>query len=208
MSHTVRTLVCPPERVFAVLADGWLFPSWVVGASRMRSVEDGWPHVGSRLHHSFGIWPVLIDDETTALQWDPPHRFVIQPKGWPIGEARVAIDVEPHERGCVVHIREQAVTGPGAFVPVWMLDIGLHLRNVETLRRLAFLAEGAASGDALSRTDQATRADRATAPSPRRSWFAKTASLAVAVLPLVGLALHVRTRKHARLGGLRRTVAG
>ena len=33
-----RVLSCSPEDVFDVLADGWLFPTWVVGASRMRNV--------------------------------------------------------------------------------------------------------------------------------------------------------------------------
>lgn len=185
MSHTVRILDCPPERVFAVLADAWLFPTWVVGASRMRSVDDRWPHVGSKLHHSFGVWPMLIDDETTAQHWDPPHRFVIQPKGWPIGEARVAIDVEPHARGCTVHLREQAVKGPGTFVPVWMLDLGLHLRNIETLHRLAYLAEGGAGGEHIVEAAEPTAGDRAAVEYPERSFFAKTVSVAVTVVPVI-----------------------
>ena len=43
MSRNVRVLQCTPEDVFRVLADGWLYPCWVVGASRMRKVEDTWP---------------------------------------------------------------------------------------------------------------------------------------------------------------------
>ena len=66
MSNNVRLMACSPEDVFAVLADGWLFPTWVVGASRMRKVEEAWPQVGSRLHHSFGVWPALLNDETTV----------------------------------------------------------------------------------------------------------------------------------------------
>ena len=142
MSVNVRRMNCTPDEVFAVLADGWLFPTWVVGASRMRDVDEAWPREGSRLQHSFGVWPALIDDETTVLEWDPPHRMVIQPAGWPIGEARVALDVKPRGDGCVGRITEQAVKGPGALVPPAILDVGLHLRNTETLRRLAFLAEG------------------------------------------------------------------
>ena len=29
----------PPSAVWAVLADGWLYPVWVVGAARMREVD-------------------------------------------------------------------------------------------------------------------------------------------------------------------------
>jgi hypothetical protein len=145
MSTNVRTMNCSPADVFAVLADGWVFPTWVVGASRMRAVDVVWPAVGSRLQHSFGVWPVLINDETRVLEWDPPRRMVIQPHGWPIGEARVTISVKPRGRGCVVRITEEAVKGPGALVPPFLLDPPLYLRNVETLRRLAFIAEGRVS---------------------------------------------------------------
>ena len=79
MSVNVREMNCSPEAVFAVLADGWIFPTWVVGASRMRDVDDAWPAVGSKLQHSFGVWPLVIDDETTVLEYDPPRRMVIQP---------------------------------------------------------------------------------------------------------------------------------
>ena len=59
-----RTIQAVPARVWAVLADGWLYPSWVVGASRMRDVEESWPAPGSQLHHSVGLWPLLLDDRT------------------------------------------------------------------------------------------------------------------------------------------------
>ena len=63
-----RRLNCSPEQVFAVLCDGWTYPVWVVGASRMRSVDEGWPTPGTKLHHSFGTWPLLIDDTTEVLR--------------------------------------------------------------------------------------------------------------------------------------------
>ena len=86
---------CSAEDVFAVLADGWVYPVWVVGASRMRAVDDDWPEVGSRLHHSAGAWPLLIDDTSEVLAYDPPRAMVLQARGWPAGEARVEITVEP-----------------------------------------------------------------------------------------------------------------
>ncbi len=144
MATNVRVLACAPEDVFRVLANGWLYPAWVVGASRMRQVEGRWPQPGSKLHHSFGTWPILIDDSTSILEWDPPRRAVLQARGWPIGEARVSIEVRPRGGGCVVRIHEQAVSGPAALVPRIFADPPLHWRNSETLRRLAYLAENAA----------------------------------------------------------------
>ena len=127
-----------------MLADGWLYPSWVVGASRMRDVEADWPQPGSRVHHSFGVWPVLLNDETVIREWDPPRRVVMSPKGWPVGEALVTIDVKPRGEGCVVRIQEKAQKGPATLIPSFAMDLYLHWRNVETLRRLAFIAEGRA----------------------------------------------------------------
>jgi uncharacterized protein YndB with AHSA1/START domain len=135
---------CAPEDVFAVLNDGWLFPAWVVGASRMRDVSPAWPQKGSRLHHSFGVWPFVVDDSTSVLEFDPPHRIVLQARGWPIGEAHITIDVKPRGDDCVVRIQEVAAEGPGSFIPQPLLDLPLHVRNAETLRRLAHLAEGGA----------------------------------------------------------------
>jgi hypothetical protein len=143
MSNNARVMNCPPDAVFRVLANGWLYPGWVVGASRMRDVEASWPAAGARLHHSFGVWPLLIDDSTSSEVWDPPHRTVVKARGWPIGEARVTIDVKPRgDSQCIVRIQEEAVSGPGRFVPAPIMDVLLHIRNTETLHRLAYLAEG------------------------------------------------------------------
>jgi hypothetical protein len=144
MSRNVRVLRCTPEDVFRVLRDGWLYPSWVVGASRMRDVDEFWPAARSELHHSFGVWPMLIDDKTVVEECDDPRRMVMRARGWPIGEARVTIDVKPRGDGCVVRIQEEAVAGPGKYVPEPLLDMMLHWRNTETLHRLAYLAEGLA----------------------------------------------------------------
>lgn len=145
MSRNVRELRCTPEDVFGVLANGWLYPSWVVGASRMREVDEFWPAAGTRLHHSFGVWPVLIDDSTEIESCIPPRQLVMRARGWPIGEARVTIDIKPRGDGCVVRIQEEAVAGPGRYVPEAIMDVFLHWRNTETLHRLAYLAEGMAS---------------------------------------------------------------
>src|SRR3954469_1215388 len=117
MARNARRIDASPERVFEVLASGWLYPSWVVGASRIRAVDDAWPANGAELHHSFGVWPLLINDKTVLLEWDPPRRAVLQAHGWPIGEARVTIEVRPQGRASIVRLTEDAVEGPGRMVP-------------------------------------------------------------------------------------------
>lgn len=142
MATTTRLFHCPPEAVFGVLADGWTYPVWVVGASRMRHVDENWPEPGSRIAHSVGVWPAVIDDETVVVEWDAPRRALLHAKGWPIGEARVLLEVRPHAEGCVVRLHEWPVKGPFQFVPKALFDPPVHLRNREALRRLAYLAEG------------------------------------------------------------------
>ena len=141
MSTVTRLMHCSPADVAAVLADGWLYPSWVVGASRMREVSPRWPDPGSTLHHSVGSWPFLLDDTTTALIWDPPRRLRVRARGWPMGEAEVQLDIVPESQGTLVSITERAVAGPGRFVPGPIQDAAIAPRNRETLQRLALLAQ-------------------------------------------------------------------
>ncbi|GLJ94785.1 SRPBCC family protein [Microbacterium dextranolyticum] len=139
---SVRLFDCTPDDVFAVLGDGWLYPAWVVGASRMRAVDPEWPAEGARLHHSLGVWPVLFDDDTQLVEWSPPQRVKLRAKAGPLGRGVVVIEVKPRGQGCVVRMGEEPVAGLGALLPRLVWAPLLHLRNEETLRRLAFLAEG------------------------------------------------------------------
>ena len=83
MTTTERVIKTTPQRVWDVLADGWLYPLWVVGASRMREVDDDWPSVGSRIHHSVGVWPALIDDETRITGCEPLRSSGCGPRAGP-----------------------------------------------------------------------------------------------------------------------------
>ena len=142
MSTTSRPMSATPEQVWSVLADGWLYALFVVGAARMRDVDEGWPAVGTRLHHSVGSWPLLIDDSTEVLEMEEDKRLLLLARGWPAGQAHVEISLEARGTDTVVTIVEQATSGPGALMPKVVQDPQLHVRNIETLRRLAFLVEG------------------------------------------------------------------
>ena len=156
---------CPIEDVLAVLSNGWLYATWVVGASRIRDVDADWPAAGSRIHHSAGVWPLVVDDSTIAVEWLPPHRMALQARGWPAGEASVTIDLEPLPEGCRVTISEDVTKGPFTVVPKPLRSAMLDFRNRECLRRLAFLATGRAAGEGdpeiISARPPATGADLA-----------------------------------------------
>jgi len=142
MSTTSRSVSATPDQVWSVLADGWLYALWVVGAARMREVDEDWPAVGSRLHHSVGSWPLLIDDTTEVLEVEEDRRVLLLARGWPAGQAHVEITLEPRGSDTIVTIVEQATAGPGALLPKAVQDPQLHLRNIEALRRLAYVVEG------------------------------------------------------------------
>lgn len=142
MSTTSRTIAATPEQVWSVLADGWLYPLFVVGAARMRDVDETWPAVGARLHHSVGAWPLMIDDTTEVLEVEEGTRILMLARGWPAGQAHVDITLRPDGPSTVVTMVEQATSGPGALIPKPIQDAQLHARNLEALQRLAYVVEG------------------------------------------------------------------
>lgn len=146
MTRTTRTIDATPDQVWDVLADGWLYPLWVVGATRMRAVDDPWPAPGAKLHHSVGVWPLVLDDETEVVDSVPGHRLDLRAKGWPLGEAKVSITLEPNGVRTRVVIVEDPIDGPGTLTPKPVRAPMIAWRNDESLRRLAFLAEGRAGG--------------------------------------------------------------
>lgn len=141
MSTNKRLVHATPDQVWSVLADGWLYPLWVVGASRMREVDAEWPEPGAQLHHSVGTWPLLIDDTTEVVESNPGTTLTLRARAWPSGEAGVTLHLRPNGTGTEVVIEEDAERGPATLVPKVLRDPPLRWRNVETLRRLAYLAE-------------------------------------------------------------------
>ena len=146
MSTVTHRMNATPDRVWDVLADGWLYPLWVVGATRMRSVDDGWPAAGTRLHHSAGVWPAVVNDETRVLEVEPGRSLRLRAAGWPLGEAEVVITLEPDGTGTDVTIEENAASGPGVLMPRIVQDPVLPWRTTETLRRLGFGFQWRAGG--------------------------------------------------------------
>ena len=141
MASVSRRMSTSPERVWDVLADGWLCPLWVVGASRMRDVDEAWPKPGSRIYHSIGVWPMLINDDTEVLEASPEQMLRLKAKGQFLGKAEVLITLTPVGAETDVEISETAISGPGAVIPEAAMAPVMNWRNTETLRRLAYLAE-------------------------------------------------------------------
>ena len=95
MIEVSQSVPTSAERVFAVLADGWLYPLRVVDATRMRDVDPGWPGVGTRIHHCVGPWPLNIWDATTVVALEPGQMLKLDARVWPTGAAKVRIVLTP-----------------------------------------------------------------------------------------------------------------
>ena len=136
MTEVSRHIAAPPAEVFRTLADGWAYPLWVVGASHMRAVDPAFPAVGSRLHHSVGLWPLAIEDTTEVVEVEPGRRLVLHARAWPTGTARIALELEPASGGTTVRMAESASSGPATLLPGPVQALMLVPRNREALARL------------------------------------------------------------------------
>ncbi len=138
-----RTVDASAERVFEVLADGWSYAAWVVGASRVREVDEGWPTEGTRIHHSIGAWPLLVHDRTKVLASEPPRMLELDVAVWFLGRGPVRFELEPlGPSSCRVTMKERMAQGLLSIPPDALVDPFLKARNVETLGRLAAIAAG------------------------------------------------------------------
>lgn len=141
MSTVSRFIAASPDQVFAVLADGWSYTNWVVGTSHIRAVDASWPAPGSKLHHAIGVWPLLTRDESVVEAVAPGSSLTLLARGWPIGAARVVVELEAEADGTRVTLSECPVAGPGKWLHNPASEALLNRRNEESLARLAALVE-------------------------------------------------------------------
>jgi hypothetical protein len=143
MIEVVKSVPTTADRVFAVLADGWSFAAWVVGASHIRAVDANWPAVGSAIHHCVGIWPLLLQDKTVVRAYEPGALLELDARMFPVGRARIRLEVNADGPGrTTVKLAEKVVSGPGGLAPEQVQGLYLRPRNQESLQRLADIAVG------------------------------------------------------------------
>lgn len=159
-----RDVDASPEDVFAVLADPHTYPDWLLGAQRIRSVDDGFPAVGTEFHHSVGVSDKAptVDDSTEVTDAEPPHRLSLRVKAGPM-RGTVELLLLPTKRGTEIRFRERPAGLQAICTPA--VRLVLHGRNVESLRRLGAVVEARAE---IKRPAQAK-------PKPRRKPAAESA---------------------------------
>ncbi|BBZ40124.1 polyketide cyclase [Mycobacterium conspicuum] len=123
------------------MANGWTYSQWVVGNSRTRAVDSQWPAPGAAIRHSIGIWPMVINDQTTVESCTPKEELVLRAGlGW-LGAARITLRLSDIPQGCHVEMIEVPVEGPMRLIPDRLTLTAIYPRNRECLFRLAAMAE-------------------------------------------------------------------
>lgn len=132
----------PPERVWAVLADGHRYADWVLGSKEIRRVDGPWPTAGARVHHSVGVGPLVVRDHTEVIDSIPLRLLVLKAHIRPLGVARVRLDLTASGDGTAITMTEEPIQPRWARRLGPVIEVPAALRNWASLRKLVALATG------------------------------------------------------------------
>jgi uncharacterized protein YndB with AHSA1/START domain len=140
-----------PREVFDALADARTYPKWLVGAKRIRRVEQDWPVEGSSFHHTVGAGPIVINDRTTIVSFQRPHELRLRAGVGPLGQAfvRFSVDEVQATRSKVTFDEEPA---SGLLKLAWttlgrpLMRLGIWGRNAVSLDQLRAYVESGGTG--------------------------------------------------------------
>lgn len=142
-SPVVSRVRVPADRseVFDVVSDPGTYPAWLVGAEKMRDVDDDFPRPGSTFEHSVGAGPITIDDESESMAVEPDSKLVLRVHAGPF-HAIVELDLtDGPDHGTDVCLSERPV---GWFAPLTpLLRPTLQARNSASLAKLRDLVAAA-----------------------------------------------------------------
>ncbi len=117
------------------VSDPETYPTWLVGAVEIRSVDEDWPAPGTSFHHRVGLGgPVTTNDSTTVLAVDAPRSLVVEARARPFGRAYVEIEVRSLGDRSEVVMREGLMRPLRPLTP-WAQPM-ITARNRTSLQRL------------------------------------------------------------------------
>lgn len=107
----VQTMIdAPLAEVWETLVDARTYPEWLIGARKIRSVDDGWPAPGTAFHHTVGLGgPLTISDRTRSVAVEPQRSLVLDVRARPFVHARVHFDLRSADGGTQVTMEEHPV---------------------------------------------------------------------------------------------------
>ena len=138
---TSREVRASRQQVWEAMTDGWAYTQWVVGNSRTRAVDPDWPQPGSAIRHSVGVWPLVINDQTSVESCTPGQELVLRAGLGFLGAARITMRLTDLPDGCGIEMIEVPAEGPIGLIPDRLMLAAIYPRNRECLLRLTALAE-------------------------------------------------------------------
>ena len=136
MSSTSAVIPAPRSEVWRALVDVRTYPSWLIGARRIRAVDDGWPAPGTAFHHVVGIEGVLtIADNTCSVAVDEERRLELDVRARPFIRATVVFELDDHPDGTEVRLEEHPIGVHRVLAP--LLALPTKARNRASLDLLA-----------------------------------------------------------------------
>jgi uncharacterized protein YndB with AHSA1/START domain len=136
MAYTSRTLAAPRSAVWGVLIDPRTYPDWLIGAARIRDVDDTWPRPGSQFHHRVGIGWFSIPDHSEVLDIEPGRMLRLLVEARPFIAGIVTFVLVSDSTGTAVAIEEEPRLRTIGNVVRPVMDPTIHHRNHRSLRRL------------------------------------------------------------------------
>ena len=137
MAHVCRHYDATPEDVFSVLADPATYPDWLIGAARIRDVDENFPSPGSKFHHMVGVRPFVIADHSEVLDVDPDRSLLLHVKARPMFAGKVQFRITGEGEGCVLTCEEVPDLPLAPLRPV--IEPLIHARNQRSLASMETL---------------------------------------------------------------------
>jgi hypothetical protein len=142
MARTVVVLSAPPDRVFNLLSDPRSLAYFVVGTKKIRRFDPHWPDSGTKVHHSVGLGPLVLHDETEVLKSVSGRLLLLEVRLRPFGRFKVEFKLLSHSEGTELVVDEYPVAGPASLPGLSeVVDRLIKVRNIEMGRRIERLVE-------------------------------------------------------------------
>ncbi|NEC88492.1 SRPBCC family protein [Streptomyces sp. SID12501] len=136
-----RLIKVSPQTVWAVLADGSRYAEWVVGTSESKPVRGQWPQVDSAICYEVRVGPLRLTNETAVRHCEEGSELELEAQAGILGTARIAIELRPWGKHCLVIADEHPLQGAGGLLHNFGVDALIQLRHRAMLARLARVCE-------------------------------------------------------------------
>lgn len=129
----------PRDEVFNMLADPRTYPDWLVGAQRIRDVDDEFPEAGAKFEHSVGPSEgTTVDDDTEVIESQGHRHLVMEVHVGPL-KGEVEFDLKKRGDATEVIMRERP-TGAALLITPLIRPL-LALRNQRSMRQFAQMVQ-------------------------------------------------------------------